>query len=305
MSARPAKEDLWSYVSRVRSEIEAALERYAPLAPAPLGARFNDALRYSLFPGGKRLRPVLVMLGAEAVGGRGRDMLAAGAAVEYVHTSSLIFDDLPCMDDAKERRGRAALHVAFDESLAMLVALALMNASYGLIFDGRENHARTIEAHGELIAGIGAARGMVIGQTVDLSHGVPIGSVSGNEREAIRNLKTSALMRLALRLGAILSGASAEQLTALSRYAELLGDAYQMSDDLLDLDEDAAMSVGGRGATSVIERGKGTAIRRVEILTRQAKQSLIEQFGETSPAHLLCGLGDYIATRGSSSKDEG
>lgn len=297
MSSR-LKEDegLWSYVARMRPDIEGALERHLPLAPSPLGARFNEALRYSLFPGGKRLRPVLVALGAEAVGGRALDVLTAGAAVEYIHTSSLLFDDLPCMDNARERRGRAALHHAFGESLTVLVALALMNASYGLMFDGTENDlARSVRAHGELVAGIGAGRGMVIGQTIDLSNSDGAGR---DELEAMRNLKTSALMRLALRIGAILSGADARQLNALSRFAELLGDAYQTSDDLIDLDEDTALIDGGRrGATLTIERGKVTAARRIEALTRQAKQTLLDQFGETVPTRRLCEMADYIATR--------
>jgi len=200
------------------------------------------------------------------------------------------------MDNASVRRGRATLHLAFSESLAILVALGLMNASYGLIFNG--DHARSVEAHSELVAGIGATSGMVIGQTVDLSGGASVKNLTTDETEAIRNLKTSALVRLALRLGAILSGANAAQLIALTKFAELLGDAYQTSDDLLDLDEDVALTFNsGRSATLTIERGRRTATRRINASTHKAKQILTEQFGETTPARLLCEMAEYIAAR--------
>jgi len=309
-----AQIDLWNYVARVRPEIEEALLRYLPVAPALVETQFNDALRYALFPGGKRLRPVLTLLGAEIVGGCASEVRAAAAAVEYVHTSSLIFDDLPCMDNASERRGRSSLHTCYGEGLAVLVALALMNASYGLVFDGIPTicATRAINAHRELIECIGA-RGMVAGQSVDLAESDgnaqrsfntnAIDKVSGFDKahdvgDAVRNLKTSALMRLALRVGAILSGATDTQLTSLSRYAELLGEAYQTSDDLLDLREDAALSIASaRRATFAIERGAQDAKKRVASFVAEAKATLIVEFGATTPALLLCDMADYIASR--------
>ena len=132
-----SRADLWGYVDVVRSEIDRALMNHLPLIPVDVGSSFNDALRYSLFPGGKRLRPVLTLLGAELIGGRGSEAMTAAVAVEYVHTSSLIFDDLPCMDNATQRRGLDALHRRYGEGLAVLVALALLNTSYGLVLNNR------------------------------------------------------------------------------------------------------------------------------------------------------------------------
>lgn len=298
MSTTPAEAgtNLWEYVEGVRPEIERALHKYAPSAPEHVGGRFNDALRYALFPGGKRLRPVLTLLGAELVGGTRACALPAAAAVEFVHTSSLIFDDLPCMDDAQERRGRAALHRRYGESLAVLVALALLNASYGLVFDGHgeSDRAHAVRAHGELVECIGTA-GMVAGQAVDLA----VGGAPRDGFDAVRNLKTSALMRMALRLGAILSGADARGLSALSTFAELLGQAYQISDDVLDLREDAVPAAGGsaRLATFANERGAGEARRRIATLTAQAKGALVAEFGGGPAARLLCEVADYIAAR--------
>ncbi len=309
-----AQTELWNYVARVRPEIEEALLRYLPVAPALVETQFNDALRYALFPGGKRLRPVLTLLGAEIVGGRASDVWAAAAAVEYVHTSSLIFDDLPCMDNASVRRGRSSLHARYGEGLAVLVALALMNASYGLVFDGvtPEQSTRAVNAHRELVDCIGA-RGMVAGQSIDLAESnehtrrvLDAGAIdkaadiaaAREVDDAARNLKTSALIRLALRVGAILSGATDKELAALSRYAELIGEAYQTSDDLLDLREDALLSSATtRRATFANERGAQDTKKRVAHFVHEAKNTLTAEFGATQPARLLCDMADYIAAR--------
>ncbi|HYP52417.1 MAG TPA: polyprenyl synthetase family protein [Pyrinomonadaceae bacterium] len=335
MEAQKRAGELWSYVEELRPVIERALAARLPCAPAHVDGRFNDALRYALFPGGKRLRPVLTVLGAELVGAESRaPVLRAAVAVEYVHTSSLIFDDLPCMDDAAERRGRASLHRRYGEGLAVLVALALLNASYGLIFDGDDvSRERAVSAHAELVACVGT-QGMVTGQTLDILDAAPrpLKGASGNGKgngaranvagveagdgfaarvgangydafrrddyDAVRNLKTSALMRLALRLGAILSGARERQLDALSRFAELLGQAYQISDDVLDLAEDAALAAGGlRPSTLALKRGAHDARLRVASLVAQAKHVLADEFGPARPARLLGQVADYIATR--------
>lgn len=285
------------YVAEARPEIERALLHHLPNAPARVDGQFNEALRYALFPGGKRLRPVLTLLGAEAVGGCRQNVLAAATAVEFVHTSSLIFDDLPCMDDAIERRGQSALHVCYGQGLAVLVALALMNASYGLVFDGDgdqevgEEHA--IRAHRELVECIGA-RGMVAGQAVDL---VMNDGGKLNRFQTVRNLKTSALMRLSVCLGAILCGANKRQLATLSRFAAAVGDAYQISDDLIDVEEDLRSPNGAQRATSAIAHGATDAKKRIMVLVTQAKATLRAEFGRSQSVELLCEMADYIALR--------
>ncbi len=292
-------DDLWMYVGRVRPRIEAALEHHLPLAAMPAGAGFNAVVRDAVFPGGKRLRPVLVLLGAEAIGGDAEDFrlddyLAAAVAVEYVHTSSLIFDDLPCMDDARERRGQTALHVRHGEALAVLVGLNLMNASYGLMFDKvtAENRDRAIAAHAELVHCIGAS-GMVVGQSIDLN----ASDLCGELRQ-LRNLKTSALMRLALVLGATLAGGNEHQIAALSKFAGMIGEAYQMRDDVLDMQEDFALAVGGRRATTgALEDGETKAMREVDDLIDEAKNLLNERFGDSHAVQMLSLTADYIARR--------
>lgn len=292
--------ELWEYVENFKPSIEASLRTHLPLAPPHVETRFNEALEYALFPGGKRFRPVLTLLGAELAGGRPEEVLSAASAVEFIHTSSLIFDDLPCMDNASERREKPSLHEKFGEGLAVLVGLALLNASYPLVF---ANHAESpevaIQAHAELVECIGAA-GMVGGQSVDLALIKGAAAAAEGELEAfesVRNLKTSALMRLALRTGAILAGATYMELASLSRFAELMGDAYQLSDDLLDLAEDGDIFAESSKPLA-IEMGAAHAKMRLEKTIEEAKSVLVDNFESSRARTVLMQLTDYLADRG-------
>ncbi len=292
---------LWDYVEHHKPAIEDALRANLPLAPARVETRFNEALEYALFPGGKRFRPVLTMLGSELVGGEPSEVLPAAVAVEYIHTSSLIFDDLPCMDNSSVRRQKASLHERFGEGLAVLVGLALLNAAYPLVF---ANHAgspeKAIQAHAEMVECIGAG-GMVGGQSVDLAYVAGSQGPGANDFEAeasVRNLKTSALMRLALRTGAILSGATYIELAALSRFAELLGDAYQISDDLIDLEEDDEIFAEGH-KTVAIESGAGPTRLMLDDTIEQAKRVLVDNFPSSPARTILVQLTDFLAERNS------
>jgi geranylgeranyl diphosphate synthase, type II len=186
------------------------------------------------------------------------------------------------------------LHEKYGEGLAVLVAIALLNASYGLVFESTNIAAeRQIAAHKGLIDCIGAS-GLVGGQSVDLAVAkLEKTSFSDADFESIRNLKTSSLMRLALRVGAILSGADYLQLNALSRFAELLGNAYQMSDDLIDLNEDLEQ----KQDTFTLKQGISEAKFRLKSLIDDAKEVLRSEFGNISSCNLLCALADYIAER--------
>ena len=290
------KADLWQYVEKHKPAIEKSLREFLPLAPANIETRFNEAIEYALFSGGKRLRPVLTLLGAELFGGEPKITMPAAVAVEFIHTSSLIFDDLPCMDNAPERRGVTSLHEKFGEGLAVLVGIGFLNAAYGLIF---VNHAnlpeRAMAAHREIVECVGAS-GMLGGQSVDLALAKGAGDASNYDYESVRNLKTSALMRLSLRVGAILAGANDLDLAKLSHFAEHLGDAYQLSDDLIDLEEDAAI-FGDEQKTYAIEQGKNSANRRLRKIVEDAKRILIDNFPTSESRSCLIQLTDYLAER--------
>lgn len=286
--------DLWQYVEKHRAPIEKYLREFLPLAPTAIASEFNDAVEYALFSGGKRLRPVLTLLGAELVGGKIDLIFPAACAGEFIHTSSLIFDDLPAMDNSDERRGKDSLHEKFGEGLAILAAIGFLNASYGLVF---VNHAampeRALAAHSEIVECVGAA-GMIGGQSVDLALAKGAGANQNSESESVRNLKTSALMRLSIRVGAILAGANRTELAHLSRYAELLGDAYQLSDDLIDLQEDGEIFKENK---TFAGQETETARRKLKTIIEQAKRILIENFSSNEARICLLQLTDYLAER--------
>lgn len=294
-----ANSDLWQYVAEHKPQIENSLRRYLPLAPPNIETKFNEAAEYALFSGGKRLRPVLTLLGAELVGGKSSSIFVPACAVEFIHTSSLIFDDLPCMDNAGERRGKTSLHEKYDDGLAILVAIGFLNAAYHLVFvNHREMPELAIRAHTEIVECVGAA-GMIGGQSIDLALAKDAVSnkVSSNddEFESNRNLKTSALMRLALRVGAILAGASETELIKLSFFAKLLGEAYQLSDDLIDLDEDGEIFTLNK--PFAVNLGKVEAESKLQKIVAAAKTVLFENFPASNARNCLMQLTDYLVER--------
>lgn len=287
---------LRSFMARFRPAIEHALADYMPLAPPQIERSFGKAIHYALFPGGKRIRPALTLLGAELVGGSPLAVLAPATAVEYIHTSSLIFDDLPCMDDALERRGRPALHIQYGEGLAVLVALALLNKAYSLVIENADAvFDRSIISHAELTQCVEA---QIFGQALDIAPAAAIGNPEEYEGiQSLRNLKASALVRLSIKLGAIFSNGSNEHMTALCTFAELLGDAYQISDDINDQVEDGGLPGKSRNTSLPAEYGEESAKLRVAALTKKAKETLVSEFGLLPPVVMLCEIADYVAAR--------
>jgi geranylgeranyl diphosphate synthase type II len=279
-----------------RPAIERALLHNMPVSPPQIQRSFGEAMHKALFSGGKRIRPALTMLGAELVGGSTLNVLAAATAVEYIHTSSLIFDDLPCMDNASERRGKPALHVQYGEGLAVLVALALLNKAYVLVIEKADcEFNRALQSHMDLTRCIEA---QIFGQVLDIASDTSPASQQEQEGlHSLRNLKASALVGLSVKLGAIISGASQDRLDVLTKFAELLGDAYQISDDINDQVEDKELLGEPRHTTFPARYGEESAKYRVAELTSEAKKTLISEFGPTAPAAILCEIADYVAAR--------
>lgn len=287
---------LWSYIKRHKEAIEFALDANLPLAPPEIETAFNEAVRYLIFPGGKRLRPVLTMLGAELTGGNAENVMHAAAAVEFIHTSSIIFDDLPSMDNSETRRGRLSLHEKFGEGLSTLVAIGFLNHSYRLVtFDGRGNSDRAVGAVLEIVNCVGPA-GMVGGQSVDLTvQRAECRTCALRESRQVQNLKTSSLIRLCLSLGAILSGADEESLSHLSRFANCLGHAYQLSDDIIDIAQDA---VTGGGINSKNECCEVETLQsELKIAAERSKAILMDNFTPCEARTCLIQLVDYVAER--------
>jgi geranylgeranyl diphosphate synthase type II len=232
--------DLEGYLAERRTAVDEALERLLPPADAPPPI-VHEAMRYSVFAGGKRLRPILVLAGAEVAGGRRADALPAACAFELIHTYSLIHDDLPAMDDDDYRRGRPTSHKTFGEAVAILAGDALLTHAFGLVADsfagsttgGGPPLAALPRVLAEMVEGAGTP-GMIGGQVVDvLSEGK---RVEPETLEYIHTRKTGALIRAALRVGALVAAAPEPVLAALTAYGERLGLAFQIVDDILDVE---------------------------------------------------------------------
>ena len=233
-------QSLEAYLEAQQQRVETALDRYLP-APGAYPPTLSEAMRYSVFAGGKRVRPILLLAAAGAVGGDGEAVLPAACAMEFVHTYSLIHDDLPAMDDDDYRRGQPTSHKVFGEAVAILAGDALLTYAFEVMagpdLTNRFAPAVLLEATHCLARAAGFS-GMVGGQVVDMaSEGrkVPLDVL-----EYIHRHKTAALFGAAVTIGGLLGGGSAPQLAALKCYGQAAGLAFQIADDVLDVEGDSA-----------------------------------------------------------------
>jgi geranylgeranyl diphosphate synthase, type II len=260
---------------RVDEALDAATH-YGPDCPSPLA----EAIRHSLLAPAKRLRPLLVLMAAEACGCDSERAVGAACAVEMVHTYSLIHDDLPAMDDDDLRRGRPSCHAKFGEATAILAGDALLAQAFEAIVTGTQPPAVAALCCGELAMAAGACS-LVGGQQDDLE--AEFAKLGIDELERIHRRKTGAMIRVSLRLGGIIGGASEAQLAALDRYGEKLGLAFQIVDDLLDL-EGSATTLGKR-AQKDSQSGKLTfpAVLGVEASRHRAESLVAEAIAALAP----------------------
>jgi geranylgeranyl diphosphate synthase type II len=274
---------LSEYLRARQAEIEAALERVLPSPPAcPVAVA--DAMRYSVTAGGKRLRPVLCLASAEAVGGERAQALPAACAIELIHTYSLIHDDLPAMDNDTVRRGRPTLHVVAGEAMAILAGDGLQAQAFELLAreprsDDAEVLARKIRVI-EIVAIAAGAEGMVGGQAIDVAAVTPDARgrmpppIDADGLRTMHAKKTGALIRASAVAGAIMGGASDTEVAAIDDCAANLGLAFQIVDDILDV-EGASADLGktaGKDAAS----GKPTypALYGLEASRRMARDRI-------------------------------
>ena len=230
--------ELDSLLAASRALVEVELNRLLPPSGA-LPEKVHQAIRWSVFAGGKRFRPALLLAVGQAFGAEVKQLIRTACAFEMIHTYSLIHDDLPAMDDDDLRRGRPTCHVRFDEATAILAGDALQTIAFQTIADDDALTATTrIALISELARGAGTPEGMVAGQALDME--AEARQVNGSELEGIHRLKTGALIVGAARCGAIIGAANEHELTAITRYASHLGLLFQITDDLLDVTATAA-----------------------------------------------------------------
>jgi geranylgeranyl diphosphate synthase type II len=269
--------DLDGYMKLRAAAVDAALERFLPaetLRPETL----HKAMRYSVFAGGKRLRPVLVIAGAEAVGGAAEQVMPTACAMELIHTYSLVHDDLPAMDNDDFRRGAPTNHKVFGEAMAILAGDALLTLAFRLVADNAGQSAALRDVVVD-IADAAGHKGMVAGQVADLeAEGRQVGA---EVVDYIHAHKTGALIRTSLRIGAMLCGADATQVRALSVAGADLGLAFQIVDDILDVvasSEELGKTAGKdqiqQKATYPAVHGIEASRARAAFLIRDAEESL-------------------------------
>ena len=237
-----------------------------------------DAMRYSLLAGGKRIRPILVLEFCRICGGDMEQAMPFAAAIEMVHTYSLIHDDLPCMDNDDYRRGRLTNHKVFGEANAVLAGDALLTAAFGQLAKA-DLPAERIGKAVALLSHCAGEDGMVGGQVLDLAGEQLI--LTEDEIYTVHRLKTGALISAACRLGVIAAGGSDEQMDAADRYAEALGLAFQTRDDMLDVLGDS----GKMGKATGMDENKNTFVRLYGV---GACSKLIEKETQNSIAALAC-----------------
>jgi len=225
---------LREYLARQQRIVDAELGRLVPSEDTP-PATIHRAMRYSLFAGGKRIRPILCIEAAHAVSDSASGAIAAACALELIHTYSLIHDDLPALDNDDYRRGKLTNHKVFGDAMAILAGDSLLTLAFQVLAQLDAPDSRKTRMIAELSTASGTVGGMIGGQVADLEgEGKP---PNAQLLDSIHRAKTGALLRASLRLGAIYAGANDEQYAALSCYGEHVGLAFQIVDDILDVEE--------------------------------------------------------------------
>jgi geranylgeranyl diphosphate synthase type II len=292
--------DLKSYLRAEHGLVDSALDDILP-AEEDSPTLLHQAMRYSVFAGGKRLRPILVLATGRALGASPEVLMPAACAVELVHTYSLIHDDLPTFDDDDLRRGQPTSHVVFGEAIAVLAGDALQTQAFAALSEaGRDavDSGLWLACIHELAVAIGSG-GMAGGQCLDLQ--AEGQSLDGEELRRLHASKTGALLTACVRMGAILGGADDHTLGELTRYGQLIGLAFQIVDDLLDV-EGTVQELGKRPGADQ-QHGKSTYLGLLgqEGAHAEADRLLVEALAALeilgSRGETLAGIARYIVDR--------
>ena len=244
------------YLDEKKTLVDKALQKFMP-NPSGLASDVIKAMNYSLFAGGKRIRPILCIAGAEAVGGSADSVVPVACAIELIHTYSLIHDDLPVMDNDDFRRGKPTNHTVFGEAVALLAGDGLLTLAFNLMAGygaEKEVEKKALLRVIDLIASAAGYRGMVGGQVVDIIY-------EGKEPDAtvveyIHRHKTAALISVSVTAGTILAGGNEDEEKAMNSYGQQIGLAFQIADDILNIEGDRKAM--GKGTGSDKEKGKIT-----------------------------------------------
>ncbi|HXH37351.1 MAG TPA: farnesyl diphosphate synthase [Thermoanaerobaculia bacterium] len=288
------------YLSDKRQLVDRVLDANLPPADTPPGV-INEAMRYAVLGGGKRIRPIVAIAAAEACGADVEELLVPIAALELIHTYSLVHDDLPSLDNDDLRRGRKTTHVVFGEAMGILAGDALLTEAFAWLARpvAGVDAARQLRAVGEVAVAVDS-KGMIGGQVADII-ATGANEATPEQLDFIHRNKTGKLLTASVVLGGLLANASDDEVAALRRYGNAVGLAFQIVDDLLDQEEDAATL--GKTAGKDLAQGKLTypalfgtdaARARVESLLAEALHNAAII---TGPVNYLAGIARFICER--------
>jgi geranylgeranyl diphosphate synthase type II len=283
------------WIKSQKARVDNALARLLPRADEP-PVTLHAAMRHSMFAGGKRLRPILLLAACEACGGDAERALPAACAVECIHTYSLIHDDLPCMDDDDFRRGHPTCHKVYGEAVAVLAGDALQPLAFELLLLSGQSSASTLVKELATAAG---SRFLIAGQVRDLEGEGR--QITFDELRTIHEGKTAALLTCCFRLGAIIAGASAEKLGALTTFGHALGLAFQVVDDILDCTQSSEKLGKTAGKDAAVGKSTYVSILGLEAARAEAARLTAEAHAALEPlgeaAHRLREIADHLLAR--------
>jgi len=259
--------DLKAYLKARAAEVDAALDAFLPKAKER-PATIHAAMRYSVFAGGKRLRPVLCLAAAEACGGEISNALAPACAVELMHTYSLVHDDLPAMDDDDLRRGRPTCHKVYGEGMAVLCGDALLTEAFIVLAQTPASKRHGAREYVAELAGTGGSRKLIGGQVMDLEGEGK--KLAKRDLVRIHEAKTAALLTTSLRLGAMTANATPAKLEALTTFGHALGLAFQVIDDILDVTQTTEVLGKTAGKDQAVEKSTYPAVLGLEASRKEA-----------------------------------
>ncbi len=291
--------DIHKYLSETKREVDLCLDRLLP-AETETPATIHRAMRYSIFAGGKRVRPILIIAAGQSLGGARDTLLALGASVEMIHTYSLIHDDLPALDNDDLRRGVPTCHKMFGEAIAILAGDSLMTRCYQVLADlpGVTDTVRLAVIR-EVASATGTMEGMIGGQVVDLeSEGKPI---DPPVLEYIHRSKTGALLTACTVCGALAAGAHSNELEMLTQYGRRIGLAFQIVDDILDITTTSQELGKTAGKDEKVKKATYPALYGIEASREKARELIsasIECIRDLGPAaEPLRGIARFIYDR--------
>ncbi|HEV2095084.1 MAG TPA: farnesyl diphosphate synthase [Chthoniobacterales bacterium] len=290
--------NLGAYLAARQKQVDRALQAYLP-KERTRPATIHTAMRYSLFAGGKRLRPILCLAAAEACGGKSAAALPLAAALECIHTYSLVHDDLPSMDNDDLRRGRPTCHKVFGDGIAVLAGDALLTIAFAIAAAAKPARRYDLATMLRELASAAGSRKLIAGQVADLE--AEGQTITRAHLRYIHENKTAALLKTSLRLGAMSANASEQKLEALTEFGDALGLAFQIIDDILDvtqtserLGKSAGKDAAARKATYPAVIGLDQSRREARRLTERA-HSALGDFG--AKGNCLRELADYLLQR--------